>query len=237
MAQTPFLTPSAPLTAQRVCYRLQIPNDRQFLGAVKTALLFLQDYWRWEPYGTMTPNECTRAALEMYDRFTLDEGWCMLGAIFPFASADTPENTLLCDGSTHNRVDYPDLYAALDTAFIVDADHFVTPDLRANVVVGAGASLGSYGVVIVGDTGGQAEVTLTEGQLASHIHTTNPHTHGESIAIPTIINGGLEAPASSATPSTGITGTASPSTNATGSNEAHDNVQPFMALKYCIVAR
>lgn len=237
MAQTPYLTPNAPLTADRACYRLKIPNERNFLGAVKTALLDLTNSWRWEIYGTMTPEQCARAALDMYDEFTLDEGWCMIGVIYPYATVNAPANTLACDGSSHLRVDYPDLYAALDTAFIVDADHFVTPDLRARVPIGAGAALAGFGTLTMGQTGGEAQHQLTTAELASHSHTTNPHTHSEVTAVATVINGGLEAPAASATPSFGVTGGAGPSTNAAGSDAAHNNVQPFIALKYCIVAR
>lgn len=237
MASTPYLTPNGPITPERYCYRLKIWANREFLGAVKTALLDLQGAWRWEKYGTLTPEECARLAFDMYEEFTLDDGWCMIGAIFPFASADTPENMLLCDGSTHLKSDYPLLYDALDPVFIVDSTHFVTPDLRANVVVGSGATLAGYGVLIPGDTGGQAQVTLSSDEMPAHSHSTNPHSHSEITAIATVINGGLEAPAASATPSFGVTGGASPSTNSTGGGAAHDNVQPFIALKYGIVAR
>lgn len=237
MAQTPYLTPNAPITGDRVCYRLKIPNERNFLGAVKTALLDLQNSWRWEIYGTATPEQCARAALDMYDEFTLDEGWCMIGIIYPYATTDAPGNTLPCDGSSHLRADYPDLYAALDTAFVVDADHFITPDLRARVPVGVGATLAGFGTLTMGQTGGEAQHQLTTAELASHSHTTSPHTHSEGTAIATVINGGLEAPAASATPSIGVTGGASPSTNSAGGDTAHNNVQPFLALKYCIVAR
>lgn len=234
---TPYLTPDAPLPAEKACFRLKIPNNLLFIGAVKTALLFLVNEWVWEQYGTATPAECARAALDMYCDFAQDTGWCMIGAIYPFASAQAPANTLICDGSTYLKADYPELYAALDSAFIVDSTHFTVPDLRARVPVGAGATLAGFGSLAVGQTGGEAQHQLTTAELAAHSHTTSPHTHSESTAVATIINGGLEAPAASATPSIGVTGGASPSTNNEGGDTAHNNVQPFVALKYCIVAR
>lgn len=233
----PYLTPNAPLPAEKVCFRLRIPNDLLFIGAVKTALLFMISEWTWDEYGTATPAECARAALDMYNEFAQDEGWCMLGAIYPYASANAPDNTLPCDGSSHLRVDYPILYAALDTAFIVDSDHFITPDLRGRVAVGAGGALAGFGTLAVGQTGGEAQHQLTTAELASHSHTTNPHTHSEVTAAASAVTVGLEPPVPSAVPSVGITGGASPTTNATGGDAAHNNVQPFMALKYCIVAR
>lgn len=234
---TPYLTPDAPLPSQTACFRLKIPNNLTFIGAVKTALLDLTRSWRWEIYGSMTPEEAARAALDMYNEFNQDTGWCMIGAIYPYATTQAPENTLECDGSSHLRTDYPQLYAALDSAFIIDTDHFATPDLRARNVVGANGTLSGFGLLSVGQTGGEAQHTLTTSELAAHSHTTNPHTHSEVTAVATVINGGLEAPAASATPSIGVTGSASPSTNNAGSSDPHNNVQPFLALKYCIVAK
>lgn len=232
-----YLTPNQFTPTSFICGRLRIPNDEKFLAAVMGAILDLTRAYSWEKYGTMEPEQAARLALDMYDDFRLNRNWCMIGAIFPYASATPPPNTLLCDGSIYNRVDYPDLYAALDAAFIIDADSFSVPMLAGYVPIGAGAEIPNWGVLNVGDSGGQYEVTLSEGQMPNHYHTTPPHAHGESIAVPTIINGGIEAPAAAATGSTGITGTASPSTNTAGDSEPHDNVQPFVALNFCIVAK
>jgi len=85
---------------------------------------------------------------------------------------------LPCDGSTHLRVDYPALYLALDAAFIVDADHFITPDLRGRVIVasGNGPGLSPYAV---GATGGEEKHALSQIEGPSHSHElTDPgHTH------------------------------------------------------------
>lgn len=233
---TPYLTPDT-IPADRACYRLTIPNNREFIGAVKTALLTLIYAFNWEKYGAATQEECSRAALDMYNAFTDDTGWCMIGAIYPYASSSPPTNTLRCDGATYNRVDYPSLYSSLDAVFIIDADTFAVPDLRARNAVGAGATLGSYGSLSVGQTGGEASHTLTTAELASHTHTQAAHAHSEGIAVPTLINGGLEAPAASATPGTSVTGSATPTINNTGGDTPHNNVQPFLALNFCIVAR
>ena len=49
-----------------------------------------------------------------------------IGTTFPYF-ANLPANALECNYTLHNRVDYPDLYAALDASLIADADHFYTP--------------------------------------------------------------------------------------------------------------
>lgn len=234
---TPYLTPDAIPPTDRVCYRIRIPNTLEFVGAVKTALLSLTHGFNWEPYGASTPEECVRAAIEMYDEFMNDKGWCMIGAIYPYASATPPASTLLCDGTTYNRVDYPQLYAALNSAFIVNADQFIVPDLRARVGVGAGAVLAGFGTLTVGQTGGEAQHALSISELASHSHTTQPHSHTESAASPTVLDISVGVPAPAALPSASVTGTAAPTTDSSGSGTAHNNVQPFIALNYCIVAR
>jgi microcystin-dependent protein len=192
--------------------------------------------YNWEQYGTMTSEQASEMALSVYNEMRETGGWCMIGSIFPYASAGTPNNCLDCDGSEHNRVDYPQLYAVLDSAFIIDADTFITPDLRGRVAIGVPATL-PVGDVGVGETGGEYEHTLITNELASHLHTTNPHTHSEVTAVPTAVTVGLEPPVPSAVPGASITGAASPSTNNTGGDGAHNNIQPYIGLKYAMVAR
>src|SRR5438132_11210 len=60
----------------------------------------------------------------------------MIGMVFPLVTIDPPPNVLPCDGAEYLRVDFPDLYAVLDMPFIVDAYHFVVPDLRGRTVIG-----------------------------------------------------------------------------------------------------
>jgi len=145
----------------------------------------------------------------------------MIGLIVPFVTADPPPNVLPCDGSSYLRVDYPTLYDVLDSFFITDEDNFIVPDLRGRTIIGAGAS-----EVLtersVGEQGGEENHQLTESELASHIHST--HTHGASLAVAP-----GELPVS--TPSV-----LSENTGSTGGDEAHNNIQPFYALNYGIIA-
>lgn len=63
---------------------------------------------------------------------------------------------------------------------------------------------------------GQETVEITEEFMP-------PHTHTETIAVPTIINGGLEAPASSAVASEGVTGV-------TGQGQPINIMNPFRTI-------
>ncbi len=153
----------------------------------------------------------------------------LVGLIIPCATATVPPGTLLCDGAAYLRADYPNLYDALDPAFIVDADNFIVPDLQDRFIVGAGERE-------IGEVGGSDEITQTVDQMPAHIHTSPPHVHTEVAAAPTVVNGGVEAPASSASPFTTTTGATAVTIDSTGGGQPMTITPPFQALRYVVVA-
>jgi len=146
----------------------------------------------------------------------------MIGYIIPFVTTDPPPNVLPCDGSSYLRVDYPTLYDVLDPFFITDADNFVVPDLRGRTIIGAGVSE-VLTTRNVGDQGGEEEHVLTEGELATHVHTI-PLTATTLAVEPGEVT--VMTPVPFFTQNTG----------STGGDEAHNNMQPFFALNYGIIA-
>jgi len=67
------------------------------------------------------------------------------GAVLPFAGSAAPTGFLMCDGSSKVRADYPDLFAAIGTAFgAADGSHFNLPDMRGRTAIGAGANTWSF---------------------------------------------------------------------------------------------
>lgn len=210
-----WLTPDTLTPNAAHVRRLVIPGDRVMLANVCGALLDMTYETSWEQQGAVTPAEAAQASLDMYGRF-LVETWSMIGAIVPAITADTPVGCLELDGATYNGDDYPDLYAVIDSFWKNGDGTFTVPDLRGKFPLSLN---GSHGM---GATGGAETITLTEAQMPAH-------THGESTAVPAVINGGVEAPAAAATPSTGVTGSA-------GSSQAHDNMPPFVALRYVLIA-
>lgn len=229
----PWLTPDgegAPLIVRR----LLIPFN--YVEAVNGAIWQLTRSFNWEKFGTTTPEEASARMYQMYLRY-MEFSVNMIGSVFPFLSGTVPDNALPCDGSTYNRVDYPELYAVLDAAFIIDADTFITPDLRGLTVIGAGTASVSGTTYAIAETGGTESVTLDESQIPAHSHGDAGHVHSEIAAVSTLINGGLEAPASAALPVATSTGIGYANIQNTGGDGSHENRQPFMALKYAVIAR
>lgn len=146
----------------------------------------------------------------------------MIGMIFPYVTESPPPNVLACDGSSYLRVDYPELYAVLDTVFIVDADNFIVPDLRGRTVIGAGDGDGLT-TRNAGDTVGEETHQLTESELASHVHTI-PLTATTLAVEPGEVT--VLTPIPILTQNTG----------STGGDVAHNNMQPSYALNYGILA-
>jgi|SRR6185369_3518750 len=141
----------------------------------------------------------------------------MIGMIFPLVTSDPPPNVLPCDGSTYLRVDYPNLYDVLDTPFIVDSDHFIVPDLRNRTIIGAGDTFSNA------DIGGESEHTLTVSELASHTHTI-PLTTSLPAQAGVGFAGDVTVPVVTS------------STGSTGGDAPHNNMQPYYALNYGIIA-
>jgi microcystin-dependent protein len=159
----------------------------------------------------------------------------MIGYIFPVMTAAIPANCLLCDGSTYLREDYPQLYAALDSAFIVDADNFIVPDMRRKFPVGAG-TVGAD-TYAVNEAGGENSVTLSVAEIPAHSHADVGHTHAyqpPGISGLALAPGELPVALPNIIPS--LTGSSSANLANTGGDGAHENRPPFLALNFAVIA-
>lgn len=224
--QTPVDTPET--VASR---RLFIPDNRSWKVAVNGILSLLSDanYWRENIIAGITPEQAASAANTMFEDYLHSEGW-MIGTIVPYITTETPQYTLACNGATYNRVDYPELYARLGSPFVVDSDTFTVPDLRQKVVVGAAVASG----YTVGAIGGESEHTLSELEIPSHSHIDAGHGHLYTNAIPSVTIDALGVPLPSAVPGVSTTATGFASIQPTGGGQAHNNMQPYVALNYAV---
>jgi microcystin-dependent protein len=216
-------------------------------GESLTLLLFTEEMTGIEAWlgadGTPTSSEQDEiealVALAYTELMTDEVAVAMpLGMIFSFATTDVPVGALECDGAEYLREDYPDLYAALDSAFISDADHFVVPDLRARVPlgVGTGSGLSTYAV---NDAGGEEAHVLVEAELAGHDHAVTDPGHDHNYTKPFFnATGRGTGSASYQTQTTDNTspGFTSISIDSAGSDAAHENRQPYLALRFAIWA-
>lgn len=186
--------------------------------------------WLW----ANDQNPLTESELDDLDnKLSTAQGQLMqslVGMIMPVATADLPAGTLLCDGATYLRADYPNLYDALDPAFIVDADSFTVPDLSDRFVMGSSAA------APIGTTGGSDTVTQTVAQMPIHSHSTQPHAHAVAGAGPTAIAIGPGIPAPSALPLALSTGLATVLVDSAGAGDPMTVTPPFVALRYVVVA-
>jgi microcystin-dependent protein len=141
----------------------------------------------------------------------------LVGQIITWAGMDAPPNCLLCDGTAYTREDYPVLYAAIDSIYHVDPDHFVVPDLRARFILG-GTSSSDIGI-----EGGEENHVLTTGEMPSHDHTI-------PLTVTTLALEPGEVAVLSPVP------ILTSSTGSTGGGSSHNNMPPYTTMAYFIVA-
>jgi microcystin-dependent protein len=183
-------------------------------------------------------------------------GSAPVGTIVAYWGVSAPAGWLLCNGGGFPAATYPDLAAHLGGTTL--------PNLKGRVPVGLDAAQTEFDTL--GETGGSKTVALSTGELASHGHVqdshTHPtssdgsHTHGTSGFNNYVIErGAVEAqriPDAGST-SDGVyvtytatipasathshTATGTAATNqTTGSGTAHQNLPPYIAIIWIIKA-
>jgi microcystin-dependent protein len=139
-----------------------------------------------------------------------------IGAVLPYAGSSAPSSYLICDGASLLRASYPALFAVIGIIYgEPDGTHFNLPNLKGKIPVGKNAAESEFDAL--GEIGGEKTHVLTIAELATH-------HHGGVI----VSTGGALG--------TGGSGQQAGDTADTGSNTAHNNLQPYITLNYIIRA-
>jgi microcystin-dependent protein len=159
-----------------------------------------------------------------------------IGEIKTFGFTFAARNHAFCDGRTLNIAQNTALFSLLGTTYGGNGTtNFRIPDLRGRVAVhqGSGPGLSTF---VIGQVSGTETVALATANLPSHTHALRADSAIAPLSGSSPSNTFL---ANSARTSRYATGTAnsalsSQAINLQGSGTAHENMQPFLALNYCI---
>ena len=157
------------------------------------------------------------------------------GTIIQSAAVNEPTGWFNCDGRILLRTQYGALFNAIlytySATFSGSDLSFNIPDLRGRTSVGLGNGSGLTNRSL-GQTGGAETHVLTTNEMPSHSHTSN--ADGENIGL--IVADGtntLTESDNSGTESNLVRRDALVINN-TGGGQAHNNMQPFIVLRYLI---
>jgi len=146
----------------------------------------------------------------------------VIGSIIDFAGVGLPSGYLDCDGANVSRTTYADLFTAIGTTWGVGdgSTTFTLPDLRRRTTVGSGGTATATLGNAVGNSGGAETHTLSAAEMPSHTHSytsSGSGPYGGSV-------GGLSGTLIART------------TGVTGSDAAHNNIQPSAVVRKLIKA-
>jgi microcystin-dependent protein len=167
-----------------------------------------------------------------------------VGAMSQYAGASDPIDAdgvtrwLICNGRAISRTTYATLFTVLSTTYGSGdgSTTFNIPDLRGRVPVGAdptGAHL-PVNEPALASGGGEEQHTLSTGEMPVH-----DHGYGGYVAIGATATFGAQPVASSPDEATAVNYPVEgldnePNTSNAGSGDAHNNLQPYLAVNHIV---
>lgn len=219
---TKYLTPDAQ-TGDSTWLLFKVPQNSGHVALFVGALAALTNEWNFEKDGTERPADTAEAFSRIISNMLYYHP-PEVGTFVYSLRETAPPNWIICQGQDLPMADWPELMAVYPNVLknYPSAGRFYVPNNQGRVLVGDGVDAFGYNWQFLGQ-GGSRTHTLTTAEMPAH-------THGEGVAVPAIINGGLEAPASAATAASGVTGSA-------GGGQAHNNMPPYGVCHVYIVGR
>lgn len=161
-----------------------------------------------------------------------------LAEIRPFAFNFAPTGWAFCNGQIMPLSQNTALFALLGTTYGGDGKStFALPDLQESTPVHVGNSQPGSGLsqYDLGQMGGAQTVTLLQSEIPAHTHTMNAATQDNGDV-------GIPSPDSSFAGSVGgtlyqnapNTQMAFQALSVTGGDLSHNNMQPYLAVNFCI---
>ena len=155
-----------------------------------------------------------------------------IGAIMAWPTEEIPDNFVEANGQNLSQSLYSELYQVYGDYYNTDSTpdgYFGVPNLNSRVPVGFDSSDTQFNTL--GNTGGEKNHTLTANELAAHRHGfqggsalfTQPDQGVKGLG-----PGNLWIEGVGAIPTTSTDG---------GSNQPHNNMQPYIVQKYIIKAK
>lgn len=164
------------------------------------------------------------------------------GEVRAFGFSFAPVNWAFCAGQTIQVQQNAALFSVIGNRFGGNGTtNFMLPNLQGKAAMGAGTGPG-LSFRDIGETMGTATETLTLAQIPAHSHGISAQGAGATAATPSgnLLAQGMQGvpPRGSARP-TYAAGAATSAMAPTallpvGGNQAHSNMQPVLALNFCI---
>lgn len=151
------------------------------------------------------------------------------GSIIQSAAINVPGGWLDCNGQWLYKNVYVDLYSAIANTYGASDLSFNVPDMRGRVGVGAGQGA-ALSLRTLGITDGEESHTLSIGEMPSHSHSLTRRSNETADAHdPRREQDTTSSAATTDRPDLGLFNTYD-----NGSGLAHNNMQPFLVLRYFI---
>jgi microcystin-dependent protein len=163
-----------------------------------------------------------------------------IGEIRTFGFNFAPEGWALCNGQLLQISQNQALFAVIGTTYGGDGQStFGLPNLQGAAPMNWGAGNAGF-TTTLGETLGQPAVSLTIAQIPAHTHglqTAQPSTAAQSTGTPSAaawLGNSSAGKAYSDSTSPVNTTFAAAAIGATGGAQPHANVQPVLAVSFCI---